>query len=137
VLRASGDAFLALRLVGGLYLLYLGVQALRGGVADESVSPAGGSAFRQGLLTNLGNPKMAVLFTTLIPQFVSPQASWVVPLLIGAAFNVLGLLWLLGFALVASRAAGTLARPRIRRAIGRVTGVVFVGLGVRLITERA
>ena len=72
LLNASRPAFLALRLLGAAYLVYLGasslVAAFRGARAEHP-PPRGRSAFRQGLLSNLGNPKMAVFFTSLLPQF--------------------------------------------------------------------
>jgi threonine/homoserine/homoserine lactone efflux protein len=77
VIAGSAAAFTAIKLVGALYLVYLGVRALLG--SHETVTVvAGGSAFRQGLASNLLNPKIAVFFTSLLPQFVdaahaSPQ----------------------------------------------------------------
>src|SRR5439155_23644243 len=87
VLRASEPVFLAIRLAGAAYLVLLGVQALRDAVrsrgtgSDPGVDratppgPVPGAPFRQGLLSNLGNPKMAVFFTTLLPQVASTFAS--------------------------------------------------------------
>jgi threonine/homoserine/homoserine lactone efflux protein len=137
---ASTTAFTALRLAGAAYLIYLGVRSIfrsRGEGGAAVTQPARRPAFLQGLLTNLLNPKMAVLFTSLIPQFVSLHSSWTVPLLLGALFNLAGLIWLTGFALVASAATGLLGRPRVRRWLDRITGSVLIGLGVRLAVDRA
>jgi threonine/homoserine/homoserine lactone efflux protein len=74
VLSASATVFTALKLAGAVYLVYLGVQSLRSlrrGDAPAVAAKPSGSPFRQGLVTNLLNPKLAVLFTTLLPQFVS------------------------------------------------------------------
>jgi len=77
LLRASEPAFLALRLAGSAYLVYLGLQALRAAlrrdhaVATAAVARRRVHAFRQGIISNLGNPKMAVFFTSLLPQFGS------------------------------------------------------------------
>lgn len=95
-----------------------------------------GSPFRQGLLTNLLNPKIAVLFTSLIPQFVSPgPTATLQSILLAGVFIALGLMWIVTYAIVASAAAGWLRRPTFRRVLSAVTGVVLVGLGVRLAIE--
>jgi threonine/homoserine/homoserine lactone efflux protein len=99
---------------------------------------ARGNAFRQGLASNLLNPKIAVFFTSLLPQFVDaghahPQDL----LLLGVLFNCIGVLWLLAYAELAARGRDVLVRPRIKRALDRLTGVALVGLGLRLATERS
>lgn len=136
VIAASAAAFTAIKLAGALYLVYLGVRALRG--SHETVTlVAGGSAFRQGLASNLLNPKIAVFFTSLLPQFV--DAAHARPqdlLLLGLLFNCMGVVWLLTYAELAVRGRDVLGRPRVKRALDRLTGVALVGLGVRLAFER-
>ena len=149
LIRASATAFTVLKLAGAAYLVYLGLQAIwqsrRGrradddGGAPEPVTrrPGPPSGFRQGVLSNLLNPKIAVFFTSLIPQFVSPGESVLLSsLALGAIFNLLGVVWLVAFALLVSRAGGLLRRPPVKRALDRVTGMVLVAFGVRLATER-
>ena len=133
LLRASEPAFLAARLAGAGYLVYLGVQTLlrRGELRPR----AGGSArraFRQGLLSNLGNPKMAVFFMSLLPQFA---ATFTGALLLGLVFCSMTVAWLTGYAVAIAKAGGVLRRPRIRRALDRVTGAVLVAFGLRLVAE--
>jgi threonine/homoserine/homoserine lactone efflux protein len=146
VVRASAVAFTVLKVAGAAYLLWLGVQALRaarrraprahGGGAREPRRVGGLRGFRQGLASNVANPKIAVLFTSLLPQFASPGEPGLVPfLLLGGLFVAMGLVWLCGYAIVASAASAVLERPRIKAAVDRVTGVVLVALGVRLATE--
>jgi threonine/homoserine/homoserine lactone efflux protein len=141
LLRASEPAFLALRLVGGAYLLYLGAQALwsaahRKGHPAALRARARGPALRQGLVSNLGNPKMAVFFTSLLPQF-APSGSFAALLGLGLVFCSMTLAWLTVYALAVARAGDVLRRPRIRRWIEGVTGAVLVALGLRLATENA
>jgi RhtB (resistance to homoserine/threonine) family protein len=145
IVRASETAFTVLKLVGAAYLIYLGVQALRasrrGHGADMPVGDGlpqqTSRAYRQGLLSNLANPKIAAFFTGFLPQFIAPGVSVTVPfLLLGAIFVAMTLGWLCAYALVASKAGGLLTRPRVRTALDRVTGVVLIGLGLRLVTER-
>jgi len=128
---------------GAAYLVYLGIRTLLPLRSSEPEEPspsqgaaAEGSPFRQGLLTNLLNPKIAVMFTSLIPQFVSPGPSATLEsVALAGIFATLGLIWLASYAIVASAAAGWLLRPRVKRALAAVTGAVLVGLGVRLATE--
>jgi RhtB (resistance to homoserine/threonine) family protein len=141
IIHASAVAFTVLKLVGGAYLLWLGVQALRTAGRHAELPPRrpvdGTRGFRQGLMSNLANPKIAVLFTSLLPQFVDHGERLLVPFLtLGTIFVVLTLIWLSGYAVAASRASGVLQRPRVRRALDRLTGVVLIALGVRLATER-
>jgi threonine/homoserine/homoserine lactone efflux protein len=147
LIRASATAFSVLKLAGAAYLVYLGLQTIWlsrrghrpiGGAHDPRARRLGPpSGFRQGLLSNLANPKIAVFFTSFIPQFVSPGQSVVLnSLALGAIFNLLGVVWLVVFALLVSRAGGLLRRPKVKAALDRLTGLVLVGLGVRLATER-
>lgn len=147
VVRESAVAFTVLKLVGAVYLVWLGLQALRAArrhAAPEALhaarqSPRVGAllGYRQGLLSNLANPKIAVFFTGLLPQFVSAGKPILEPfLLLGGLFVLMTVVWLSGYALVAARASAVLGRPRVRAALDRVTGVVLVGLGVRLALER-
>ena len=147
VVRESAVAFTVLKLVGAAYLVWLGFGALRAArrhAAPEALhatrpSPRVGAllGYRQGLLSNLGNPKIAVFFTGLLPQFVSPGKPVLEPfLLLGGLFVLMTVVWLCGYALLAARASAVLGRPRVRAALDRVTGVVLIGLGVRLALER-
>jgi threonine/homoserine/homoserine lactone efflux protein len=142
LLRASEPAFLTIRFVGAAYLVFLGVQALVSALRgrfehDAPVMPGRGVmpriAFRQGLLSNLGNPKMAVFFTSLLPQFAS---SFIGLAAFGLLFCTLTLLWLTAYAAVVARAGNYLRRSRVRRWIEGVTGAVLVSLGLRLAAER-
>jgi threonine/homoserine/homoserine lactone efflux protein len=95
------------------------------------------SPFAQGILSNLLNPKIAVFFTSFLPQFVSPDGPVLGQLLLlGGLFNLLGVAWLCGCAVFVSRAADALRRPRVRAALERVTGCVLIAFGLRLATER-
>jgi threonine/homoserine/homoserine lactone efflux protein len=146
LLSASEPAFLALRLVGAAYLVFLGMQALVGALRRSGSSHILGSgssgglgpkvAFRQGLISNLGNPKMAVFFTSLLPQFADGgEGSFVAFLLLGLLFCSMTLAWLAAYAAAVARAGDFLRRPKIRRAIEAVTGTVLVALGLRLASE--
>jgi threonine/homoserine/homoserine lactone efflux protein len=94
------------------------------------------AAFRQGALSNLGNPKMAVFFTSLLPQFAGPGAGFLDLLALGVLFAVLTVAWLSAYAVAVDRVSLVLRRPLVRRALDAVTGAVLVALGLRLATER-
>lgn len=140
LLKASAVAFLVLKLAGAAYLIWIGIQMLRArNVLDDvqRLRPHGAvKALRQGLLSDLGNPKIAVFFTSFLPQFVHSGGSVFVPLLtLGGIFAVLTLGWLAGYALLIGRASALLRRSRVRVALDRFTGLVLVGFGVRLAFE--
>ncbi len=147
VLRASHVAFTALRLVGAAYLVWLGVQAFRAARAPASLADASavGSTgagtylgFRQGLLSNLANPKIAVFFTSLLPQFVDPGRPVLLPFLaLGGLFVLMTLTWLCAYSLLAARMAASLQRGRAKAALDRVTGTVLIVIGLRLAFERS
>ena len=135
VLLASRPLFTGLRLAGAAYLVLLGAQALvsaiRGHRAEHPVR-RGGTPYRQGILSNLGNPKMVVFFTSLLPQFASSFGSM---LALGAVFASLTLAWLCLYAVAVARAAAFLRRSRVRRALDAVTGAALVALGLRLAAD--
>ncbi|MGI4718383.1 MAG: LysE family translocator [Janthinobacterium lividum] len=143
LIAASPAAFTALKVVGGLYLIWMGVQALRSrggaqvaaGVPDESAR----RLFVKGLLANAINPKVVLFFLSFLPQFVvasSGDANWQIAWL-GLTFTAQAalLFGLLGYF------SGTIGQwlnrtPRAAMWLDRVAGAIFVGLGLRLIVAR-
>ena len=139
LLHASEPAFVALRIAGAAYLVYLGAQALwsalRGASSAHAMSVGRRRRpFRQGLLSNLGNPKMAVFFTSLLPQFGNSFAAL---LALGIVFCAMTLAWLCAYAYAVARAGDFLRRSRVRRALDAVTGTVLFAFGLRLAAERS
>lgn len=142
VIRASDTLFLALKLAGAVYLVWLGIGLLRAGAAGFESAPShslrAGRLFVHGAVTNLLNPKIVVFYIAFLPQFVpvdaaSPTISLFV---LGATFA------LLTFVIKApiGCAAGALSaafrqRPAIGAWLNRFSGVVLVGLGLRLVVE--
>jgi RhtB (resistance to homoserine/threonine) family protein len=139
LLRASEAAVLALKIAGALYLIWIGIQMLRArDPLAESTGPrttSGAKALRQGLLSDLGNPKIAVFFTSFLPQFVHGGAVFLPLLVLGGLFAVLTLAWLAAYALLIGRSSALLRRPGVRKVVDRVTGVVLIAFGVRLALE--
>ncbi|MER5178449.1 LysE family translocator [Streptomyces sp. NPDC002896] len=150
VLAAVPALFRAIQLVGGAYVLYLGVRTLQsiarprpaedGGDKPRPADDGGGEkstaggGLRQGFLTNALNPKAPITFFSLLPQFV-PAGSPAMPrtLLLALIVVVLGLLWFPTVALLVDRLGRWLRRPRAARAVGAVTGTVLTALGLTLL----
>lgn len=140
VLAASATAFAVLKLAGAAYLVWLGIGAIRhAGAAPDVRDPAArslGQAATQGFLSAALNPKLGVFFLTLLPQFSDPVGAPARSLAFALLFAATGVVWLLVFTALVGSLAAVLARPTIRRRIAQATGVVFIGLGLRVATER-
>jgi threonine/homoserine/homoserine lactone efflux protein len=145
LLRASQPAFLGLKFAGVAYLGYLGVQALRSALSRSGPAvggPAGARrpgrlrAYRQGLLNDLANPKMAAFFVSLLPQFVPLGAGHAAALGtflgLGLVFCLMTFGWLVGYSVLVAGGRRLLDRPRVRRTIDAVAGVALIGFGIRL-----
>lgn len=147
-LDASPQVFTIYKVVGAIYLAYLGARSLLGslrkrneGASDAPSSPpaALGSSlidFRQGLLSNLLNPKAGAIFITALPQFVvhgDPSARLLLMLL---AYETILLVWLNLYGVVISRVGASRAGARVGLWLERLTGVVLLALAVRLALER-
>ncbi|MFF3785960.1 LysE family translocator [Streptomyces sp. NPDC001933] len=141
---ASHLAYVTLRWVGAAYLVWMGLRMLRdtfrglpGGGTDESALLADTDSFaggwRQGLLTNLLNPKMGAFYVAVLPQFIPAGTShFTMGLLLTSVHILMGLVWsavLVGFARVLH---GWLRKPQARRLLDRITGTVIAAFGVRL-----
>jgi threonine/homoserine/homoserine lactone efflux protein len=141
LLLAAEPVFRALRYVGAAYLVFLGLQALaaafrraNAGGPERTRRLPPGRALRQGLLSNLTNPKMVAFFPALLPQFASSFSGL---LALGLLFATMTLGWLSAYAVVVSKAGDFLSRSRMRRALEALTAVALVSLGLRLATEDA
>jgi threonine/homoserine/homoserine lactone efflux protein len=146
LLVASRIAYDGMRLVGAGVLIFFGLRTLwqvrRGSgespavVAEVEVAGSLWRSFRLGVLTNLANPKAGVFAVSFLPQFV-PDGAPVLGTLV--LFSVLWVLidavWYLGVIWLVGRVKGVLERPAVRRRLEQVSGVVLVGLGVRLAVE--
>lgn len=145
LLATSATAFTVLKWAGAAYLMWMGVKLLLARGGGSSIVPAGVSAevaavnlwrvYRQGFLTNVLNPKVALFFLAFVPQFIAPGTENKVTafLLLGLIFNLnslpinFGYAWLAGWA---SRRVG--AVQRAMHWMDRAAGVMFVGFGLRL-----
>lgn len=140
LLAASETAYTVLRWTGAAYLIWLGLRLIRNTVTGSSVAgeqiagsaPAGWRAWRQGLLTNLLNPKVGVFYIALLPQLLPHEHAALWGALLALVHDVEGALW---FAVVIAGAHSLrrrLARRRVQRIMDGVTGAALLGFGVRL-----
>lgn len=143
LLATSPLAFDVVRWTGAAYLVFLGIRMLlaKASAVGESDTRGRGvaAAFRQGMLTNVLNPKVALFFLAFLPQFIVPLAAHAKLgfVVLGLSFVATGLGWCLVLAL-AGAAIGTWlrARPRFGAWLDRLCGAVFVGLGIRLALQQ-
>jgi RhtB (resistance to homoserine/threonine) family protein len=143
LLAASASAFTVIKVIGAVYLVYMGVALLRSRPAAEpgnAASPALRlrAVFAQGFLTNLLNPKVALFFLAFVPQFIDPGATdkTLAFLFLGAVFNLNGLLWCLLLAWSAARVSAIGLGQGAALWFNRGVGAIFVFLGLRLAMAR-
>ncbi|EKT83685.1 amino acid efflux protein [Rhodococcus opacus M213] len=143
VLAASAEAYTVVKIVGGMYLAYLGLSTLwrsrsrqRTAAPGPAQVPSPGSSWRAGFLTNLLNPKIAVFYTGLLPQLVPPGWPTAPTLaLLVLVHGLLGIVWLGAYSLLLPRARTTLEKPSVRRVLDRITGTVLFGFGAVVVAE--
>jgi RhtB (resistance to homoserine/threonine) family protein len=143
ILAHSATAFMVLKIAGAAYLAWLGIQSLRSAarapavkVPADEVTPArlpAARSFREGLFTNLLNPKVIVFYLALLPQFLSAgDAVLAKSLLLAAIHFIEGILWLGFVAWGVDRSRRFFLRPLLRRWMDAFCGTVLVALGLRL-----
>jgi len=146
LLEANAFAFTAVKLAGAAYLTFLGARALVSNwrhAAAESKLPTNhisiirvNSPYAQGLLTNILNPKIAILFTSLIPQFITPGSSVTSDSVeLAGIFVIMGLAWLIAFSFLAGSSRNLIRLPKVRRLVDTLTGFVLIGLGIKVAME--
>jgi len=149
ILSQSALAYEAVKFAGAGYLMFLGVQSLRASMrpsrpaADappceaETPDAARLRSFAEGLFTNLLNPKVALFYLTLLPQFVSPSDPVLQKsLLLAGAHILMGLVWLTVYASFLSRLGRMMSAARVKRGLEAATGGMLVALGLRLALEK-
>jgi threonine/homoserine/homoserine lactone efflux protein len=143
ILATSATAYSVVKLAGAFYLIYLGTRAVLRAQAHTKATTiaaseplSGRRAYLQGFLTNALNPKVALLYLTILPQFISPGQSLLGRSLLFASIHVgLGLIWLTAYAYLLDRLAQVMQRPSVRAQLERVTGAVLIAFGLRTALE--
>lgn len=145
LLSASAELFTVIKLAGALYLVYLGVSLFRQPAANSAAGAAAtlpvlsyGRIYRQGVLTNVLNPKVALFFLAFVPQFIAPGApdKAFAFILLGCIFNLNGMIWCHLLVFSTAYARNKIKLPaRIGRWLNRGIGTLFVGLGIKLASD--
>ncbi len=144
VLTASAVAFTVVKLVGAAYLIFLGVKAwlaVRRGEyrdlrqEDGPKAVGAGAAFRQGLFTNLLNPKVAVFYLALLPQFLPADASTTQTLELALIALTATVLWFVTLAILIGALRRFFTAGKVRRAMDAVMGTMLVGLGIKVAAQ--
>jgi threonine/homoserine/homoserine lactone efflux protein len=142
LLATSPHAFMAVKFAGAAYLIYIGARALASrasGLPGEESGGAGGrwAAFRSGIVSNLLNPKVALFFLALMPQFIDSGSDHKVLafLALGLSFVALGVVWCMVLAVGAAKLRSAfLRRPSMAGVLNRIAGAMFIALGLKLAT---
>ena len=141
LLATSAMAFSVVKIVGALYLLYIGLSMLlcRFGEQADSVSPSGciplGKIYRQGFLTNILNPKVALFFLAFVPQFIDPAAQYKALsfIVLGFIFNINGMIWCHFLAWMSAVTSRRMKQSEaMKKWLGRLGGTLFVYFGLRI-----
>lgn len=137
ILMTSALLFNIVKIAGAVYLIYLGIMALKS-KSSININKENASSFflvfRQGLFTNLLNPKVALFFLALLPQFVKSNAESPVPFLIlGFTFIFIGSLWSLFLVWASARISNTLRQSKFSYYLNKAAGVIFIALGLNIL----
>jgi threonine/homoserine/homoserine lactone efflux protein len=136
LVAASEAAFVALKLVGAVVLIWIGVQSLRNARDGAAPAPRSRRPLRDGLITSLANPKLAVFFVALLPQFVGRRDMVLATtLLMAALIIVFDFVWYTTLSVLVSRARKAFDRTSLARWLERVSGTILIALGIRVAIE--
>jgi len=144
IIAKSALLFSIFKYIGAVYLIYLGIKSLwtlRNQEATETVVKfkyKNTSSFKQGFLTNLLNPKIAVFFLTFLPQFVNPGSHAFMPFLIlGMTYIILTIVWYLFYIYLLNQISAFMKKPKTQKVIEGITGTILIGFGIKLALEKA
>lgn len=140
ILMQSALAFEIVKYVGAIYLIYLGLSSFikrKDKPVIQSQPVAKSSAFKQGLFSNVLNPKVAVFFITFLPQFVSTDANTTFQLiLMGATYTFLSIAWFIVYVLFINILREWLMSPKVQGVMDKATGLVLIGFGLKLALDK-
>jgi RhtB (resistance to homoserine/threonine) family protein len=147
IIVKSALLFSVFKYVGAVYLIYLGVKTLWSLKKREEAASVemntdkqfvNTSCFKQGFLTNILNPKVAVFFLTFLPQFVDPGSNTFIPFLImGITYTVLTSVWFLLYVYLINQISAFMKRPKAQNMIEGITGTILIGFGIKLALEKS
>jgi RhtB (resistance to homoserine/threonine) family protein len=144
ILMQSAVAFEIVKYVGAIYLMYLGVSSFIsrkkkkvGSVANQDISEMKKSAYKQGLFSNVLNPKVAMFFLTFLPQFVKTGENATQHLIImGIIYTVLSISWFFVYVFFINYLREWLMSPKVQSIMDKATGLVLIGFGLKLALDK-
>lgn len=144
IIVKSALAFTVIKYVGAAYLCYLGMKTLLNMRAKKveindipSIEAKGNSYFKQGLITNVTNPKVAVFFLTFLPQFLAAGNEPFWPFLtMGIMYIVLTFIWFALYVFLLNKIRNFMKKPATQAVIEMLTGAVLIGFGLKLAFEK-
>lgn len=145
IIVKSALLFSVFKYVGAVYLIYLGIKTLWS-LKNKKVATTemtfeskyeSKSCFKQGFLTNILNPKVAIFFLTFLPQFVDSGSNTFLPFLImGITYSILTAIWFLFYIYLLNQISAFMKKPRTQTFIEGITGTILIGFGVKLALEK-
>ena len=146
IIAKSAFLFSIIKYVGAVYLIYLGIKTLWTLKKKDNVEVVGmdtkkqfktTSCFKQGFLTNILNPKVAVFFLTFLPQFVNPGSNTFIPfLLMGITYTLLTIIWFGLYVYLINQVSAFMKKPKSKIIMEGITGTILIGFGVKLALEK-
>lgn len=144
ILMQSAAAFEIIKYAGAVYLIYLGLSSFismkkkkDAGIETEVESDMKKSAFKQGLLSNVLNPKVAMFFLTFLPQFVKTGENASQQLIImGIIYTLLSISWFFIYVYFINYMREWLMSPKVQRVMDKATGLVLIGFGLKLALDK-
>lgn len=146
IIVKSALLFSIIKYAGAIYLIYLGVKILWSLLKKEKATiemntkseSENKSCFRQGFLTDILNPKVAIFFLSFFPQFVEPGNDTFVPfLMMGITFTLLSAIWLVIYIYLLHHISAFMKKPLAKNIIEGITGTIIIGFGIKLAFEKA
>lgn len=147
IIVKSAFLFSVFKYVGAVYLVYLGFKTLwalriKKAATTTEMTVKGKyeskSCFKQGFLTNILNPKVAIFFLTFLPQFVDSGSNTFIPFLImGITYSVLTAIWFLFYIYLLNQISTFMKKPKTQTFIEGITGTILIGFGIKLALEKA
>lgn len=141
ILAKSATAFMVIKYLGAVYLIYLGIMAIKNAlnaknyqINTETNPKSTKNAYFMGLSTNVLNPKVALFFLAFFPQFIQKEqlASATPYLLLGGLYSLISAIWLVLLAVIGAMFVGYLQSVKARRSMDSISGIAFIGLGAKL-----
>ncbi|MDD9194576.1 LysE family translocator [Aliivibrio sp. S3MY1] len=147
VLVSSAELFTVVKTIGAIYLIWLGVQSIRSTFSHSQSIDVNSNknvearslkvSFKEGFLSNILNPKTAVFYLALLPQFINPEYNaFAQSLLMAGIHFVIAMIWQGGIALLVEKAKELMSSEKVTKRIERVTGAVLVLLGANLLVSK-